>query len=468
MKSRSKPLLVLSLVLVVLMLTSCQWIFNRLPTANIYASAVGGEAPITVEFDGSGSYDPDGTITNYRWQFRDGGIAYGALVSHTYQDDGIYTASLTVTDNNGATDSNSISITVLNPAPIADFTFYPLNPPVGEEVTFDASISYDPASFVTPETVSWYEWDFGDGVTAYGMTTTHTYQESNTFQVALTISDDDGAMDTSTKEITVGSYVEYYFPTFYWKWNNINWSWEVPIPKYLYQYFNSKPRPQCFPLPSSCDYGEFVLNPDDDSLMNSLADELASGIGDYFDKLENALYFTQAGIRYDSWESPPEWFECPNCPAPITKIMGCDEMCYTDPDTGQEQCGCEWPRYPVETLASGYGDCEDTSILFASVVRTLGYGARLAEIPGHMGGLAPVDSGWVQANRGWLESRCLQVGLFFNAFSDPGNPNKTWLWAETAVDSGYIPLGCYTEYLSAIDSWDVSSKSWIKLTSLAN
>ncbi len=46
----------------------------------------------------------------------------------------------------------------LNQLPIANFTYYPENPVVGEEITFDVSYSYDPDG----EIVSW-EWDFGDG-----------------------------------------------------------------------------------------------------------------------------------------------------------------------------------------------------------------------------------------------------------------------------------------------------------------
>ena len=44
----------------------------------------------------------------------------------------------------------------------------------------------------------------------------------------------------------------------------------------------------------------------------------------------------------------------------------------------------EWPKYPIETLIDGAGDCEDQSILFASLAEVLGYQTLLIEIPGHM------------------------------------------------------------------------------------
>lgn len=54
-------------------------------------------------FDGSGSYDLDGTIVSYFWDFGDGTTATGAVVSHSYATVGTYTVVLTVTDNDGLT-----------------------------------------------------------------------------------------------------------------------------------------------------------------------------------------------------------------------------------------------------------------------------------------------------------------------------------------------------------------------------
>ncbi len=464
MPSKIKYLSILLWAISSLFLTSCGFL-NQSPVAVISASTTSGETPLDVDFSGAGSYDPDGEITKYRWDFGDGNTSSGIIASHTYQDDGIYSVQLIVTDASSATGSDSVDINVTNPAPVADFSFQPINPAVGEEVTFSASDSYDLANLTLSASITSFEWDFGDGETDSGMIVYHPYSRAGVFEVRLSIADDDGAISTLAREITVGSDGEYYRPIFYWTWNGTDWSWQIQIAAYLYEYFNTKPRSQCFPLPNNCNYADFVLNSEDDNIMESLAAELSAGVTDHYNKLENALYFAQAGIRYDYWESPlvSESFECSNCPTPITQRVECDEMCYTDSSTGQVECGCEWPRYPIETLATGYGDCEDTAILFASLIRTFGYGARLAEVPGHMAGLAPVDSSWVEENRNWLEDQCWQHGWYFNAFTDSTNSDIIWLWAETAVDSTYIPLGCYTERLNLIDSWNVSSESWVKL-----
>jgi len=67
---------------------------------------------LTCEFDASGSYDPDGSISSYAWDFSDENTASGVTTSHTYATDGTYAVSLTVTDDDGATGSTSQGITV--------------------------------------------------------------------------------------------------------------------------------------------------------------------------------------------------------------------------------------------------------------------------------------------------------------------------------------------------------------------
>ena len=67
----------------------------------------------TVEFDASSSYDPDGTIVSYDWDFGDGAKASGDVVTHAYSSAGNYTVILTVTDNEGAKNSMSKTISVI-------------------------------------------------------------------------------------------------------------------------------------------------------------------------------------------------------------------------------------------------------------------------------------------------------------------------------------------------------------------
>src|SRR5215813_11766619 len=95
---------------------------NQPPTARISASPTSGDAPLTVAFDGSGSTDPEGRPLTYSWDLNgDGtfGDATTPTTSYTYTSSGSYTASLRVTDDQGATNTTSVAITVGNTAPVA-------------------------------------------------------------------------------------------------------------------------------------------------------------------------------------------------------------------------------------------------------------------------------------------------------------------------------------------------------------
>src|SRR5579863_756314 len=82
------------------------------PSARVSAIPTSGTAPLSVQFDGTGSTDTGGTIGSYTWAFGDGASAAGPTASHTYSIPGTYTASLTVTDSNGAAGVASVPISV--------------------------------------------------------------------------------------------------------------------------------------------------------------------------------------------------------------------------------------------------------------------------------------------------------------------------------------------------------------------
>jgi PKD repeat protein len=72
-----------------------------------------GEAPLGVSFDGTGSLvDPGRAIVAWKWDFGDGERASGAAVAHDYDESGLYTARLTVTDDHGATSSAEVGVKV--------------------------------------------------------------------------------------------------------------------------------------------------------------------------------------------------------------------------------------------------------------------------------------------------------------------------------------------------------------------
>ncbi|KRT57715.1 protein of unknown function (DUF5011) [endosymbiont of Ridgeia piscesae] len=85
---------------------------NQPPTAVASATPDNGVAPLEVSFSSAGSSDADGSIQSYSWVFGDGGSATDANPSHSYTSPGSYTATLTVTDDQGGSDSSSLTIVV--------------------------------------------------------------------------------------------------------------------------------------------------------------------------------------------------------------------------------------------------------------------------------------------------------------------------------------------------------------------
>jgi len=88
-------------------------ITQKPPVVKIKTSAISGDVPLTVEFDAADSSDSDGQIVSFGWQFGDGANrAGGKKVAHTFSEPGQYEVLLGVTDNEGATGSSTITVTV--------------------------------------------------------------------------------------------------------------------------------------------------------------------------------------------------------------------------------------------------------------------------------------------------------------------------------------------------------------------
>ena len=175
---------------------------NLPPTASFTADSTSGEAPLTVNLDASGSSDSDGSIVSYDWDFGDTTTGTGATTSVTYNNAGAYTILLTVTDDDGATDTTSVVIDVsaANLPPTASFTADNTSGEAPLTVNLDASGSSD-----SDGSIASYDWDFGDTTTGTGATTSVTYNNAGSYSILLTVTDDDGATDTTSVVIDVTS-----------------------------------------------------------------------------------------------------------------------------------------------------------------------------------------------------------------------------------------------------------------------
>jgi len=94
---------------------------NQPPVANA-GGPYTGIIDTSITCNGSGSYDPDGTIVCYDWDFGDNSTGSGVNPSHIYTDPGIYTVNLTVTDNKGLSDFTTTSATIIEGAKISGTT----------------------------------------------------------------------------------------------------------------------------------------------------------------------------------------------------------------------------------------------------------------------------------------------------------------------------------------------------------
>lgn len=112
---------------------------NSIPIAVATASPTSGQPPLSVNFDGTYSNDPDpGTVLSYSWNFGDGSpTATGALVTHEYGMAGHFVATLTVNDGNGGTNSATVNITVGN-SPVGII----ITPAVGTKYSGGDTISF--------------------------------------------------------------------------------------------------------------------------------------------------------------------------------------------------------------------------------------------------------------------------------------------------------------------------------------
>ena len=113
-----------------------------------------------------------------------------------YAAPGVYTVTLTVADDQGATGSTSRTVEALPPnvAPVASFTAAA----DGLSVSVDGTASSDSDGQVTT-----YSWDFGDGTTADEATANHTYANAGTYTITLTVTDDRGGQAQAAQDVVV-------------------------------------------------------------------------------------------------------------------------------------------------------------------------------------------------------------------------------------------------------------------------
>ena len=148
------------------------------------------------------STDTNGFVASSTINFGDGTTISGPTGLHNYAAAGTYQVSTTVTDDHGYTSSASSSITVngqSNQPPVAKISVTPSSGPAPLTVTASTSGSSDPDGTISSLMIS-----FGDGTSLPGPTAQHTYNNSGSYIVTVTATDNGGLSSTATTTVTVG------------------------------------------------------------------------------------------------------------------------------------------------------------------------------------------------------------------------------------------------------------------------
>ncbi|MEO1271816.1 MAG: PKD domain-containing protein, partial [Myxococcota bacterium] len=176
---------------------------NRPPTIDrITAPASGNEGePLTIVVEASDPALGADPLT-IRWDFGDGsGPISGEEVSFAFAEDGLYTAALVVSDDDGGQAQTVRTLHIQNVAPIIDPIVLPPEAFEGSELLLSATAS-DPAGAQDPLL---FQWELGDGTERSGADIGHTYADDGTYAATVTVTDDDGGLSQRTAMIAVGN-----------------------------------------------------------------------------------------------------------------------------------------------------------------------------------------------------------------------------------------------------------------------
>ncbi len=174
---------------------------------------------------------------------------------------------------------------------------------------------------------------------------------------------------------------EYYHKSFAWDYDGNHWTWNLSIPKAQYDAYKEV---SVYSRTRHGPEGYGYLTTTEDYYLRTLAKKLNE---------------TTTGLRYSSYDQ-------------VSFVLAfVQSLPYTSDNVTQGYN--EYPRFPIETLVDDGGDCEDTSILFASLTLILGYGTVYLNPPNHYA-----------------------VGILGNNlkgsyFTYPADSNKTYYYCET-------------------------------------
>jgi PKD repeat protein len=156
------------------------------PVADFSGTPTSGVAPLTVNFTDLSINTP----TSWSWDFGDNGTSNQQNPTHTYNEEGTYTVTLTATNPYGSDTEIKVNYIAVSPGPpVADFS--------GSPTSGNAPLTVNFTDLSAGSPTSW-SWDFGDNGTSTAQNPTHVYDDPGDYTVTLTVTNAQGS-DTEVK-----------------------------------------------------------------------------------------------------------------------------------------------------------------------------------------------------------------------------------------------------------------------------
>ena len=230
---------------------------------------------------------------------------------------------------------------------------------------------------------------------------------------------------------------DYFHESFEWYYKGSRWTWELQIPKSLY---NSYKKVSIFDRTKYGVGGYDFLVTTQDSYVEAVADELHEAAVkegyEAYDEVSFVLAFVQS-LPYTS-DSVTTMYD-------------------------------EYPRFPIETLVDGGGDCEDTSILFATIVLILNYDAVFISVPSHLAvgvwGTDLYGSYYTYNSKNYYYCETTGENWKIGDLPDEYQDTKAYLYSIDQY-SQYEPTQALFDPENGIESFDLLSSIWLEILPL--
>jgi len=173
------------------------------PTAAFTWSPGSPTCADTIQFTDQSIIGEGCSIAKWLWAFGDGQTSTDQNPTHQYEEDGVYEVCHMAMDTEGSEHTTCQTITVANACPTAAFEFGPASPEgpglvAGAGVVFQNNYTHPCGSIAS------YFWDFDDGSTSVDCSPWHVFDSAGTYNVCMTVTDDDGCADTVCHDVTIG------------------------------------------------------------------------------------------------------------------------------------------------------------------------------------------------------------------------------------------------------------------------